>query len=183
MTESMIVAVGTTNAAKLSAVRKALEVLFPDKASALEVRGVGVKSGVSDQPMCDEETIQGATNRAQRALDSDTEAQFGIGIEGGCQKIGERWFEAGWTVVVDRNGTVGIGSSARYELSLKIMGHLLSGVELADVIDEISGETDVRSKGGAMGILTSGVLNRDSCYVHGIYFAFAKWISEAKYWA
>ncbi|KAI8616815.1 Non-canonical purine NTP phosphatase/PRRC1 [Chytriomyces sp. MP71] len=169
MTQSMIVAVGTTNAAKLSAVRKALEVLFPDKASALEVRGVGVKSGVSDQPMCDEETIQGATNRAQRALDSDTEAQFGIGIEGGCQKIGERWFEAGWTVVVDRNGTVGIGSSARYELSLKIMGHLLSGVELANL--RISGKTEVRSK-GEVWVMISGilrdVLKQDSCYAHKI---------------
>ncbi|KAJ3231097.1 hypothetical protein HDU81_004038 [Chytriomyces hyalinus] len=178
----MIVVVGTTNPAKLSAVTIALKELFPDRAQDLIVRGVSVKSGVSDQPMSDEETILGATNRAKRALESDAEADFGIGVEGGCQKIGDKYFEGGWTVVVDRNGVIGVGSSARYELSAKIMDKLLQGIELATVIDDISGETDVRSKGGAMGILTNGLLNRDTCYVHGIYFAFSRWISDGKYW-
>ncbi|KAJ3231748.1 hypothetical protein HDU78_007504 [Chytriomyces hyalinus] len=178
----MIVVVGTTNPAKLSAVTIAVKNLFPESAHDLIVRGVGVKSGVSDQPMSDEETILGATNRAKRALDSDPEADFGIGVEGGLHKIGDKYFDGGWVVVVDRNGTVGTGCSARYELSAKIMEKILLGSELAPVIDEISGETDVRSKAGAMGILTNGLLNRDVCYVHGIYFAFTRWVSDSKYW-
>jgi non-canonical (house-cleaning) NTP pyrophosphatase len=73
-------------------------------------------------------------------------------------------------------GKMGYGSSARYELSDKIMkGILEEGLELSEMIDSLSGQIDVRSKAGAMGILTQGVLNRDYCYSHGVVFAFAPW--------
>lgn len=47
---------------------------------------------------------------------------------------------------------MGVGASARYELSHKFMrGILEEGKELAEVVDELSGQVDVRSNQGAMG--------------------------------
>ncbi len=61
--------------------------------------------------------------------------------------------------VVDKRGTAGWGSSARFELSHKIVAMLQDGPrELADVIDELTGKQDVRSAEGAMGVITNGHL-------------------------
>lgn len=60
--------------------------------------------------------------------------------------------------VVDREGQEGWGSSARFELSAKLVNMLKEGRELADVIDEVSGKSDVRSNEGAMGVVTNGNL-------------------------
>ena len=75
------------------------------------------------------------------------------------------------------------------------MGRLIQGQELAQVIDDLSGQQDVRSTQGAMGmphycrdgpiysgILTNGAVPRDSAYMHGVYFAFAPFISPPQYW-
>ncbi|KAJ3281014.1 hypothetical protein HDU79_011160 [Rhizoclosmatium sp. JEL0117] len=179
----MLVAVGTTNLSKLRAVTQALATIFPGrKECEIVVKGVSVASGVSDQPMSDEETIEGATNRAQRAFAAVEGADFGIGVEGGIHKIGDQYFDGGWVVVVDKDGRAGIGCSARYQLSQKIMELVLKGDELGVVMDRLTGQTDIKQSAGAMGILTNGIVNRDTCMVHGIYFAFSKWISDVKYW-
>jgi non-canonical (house-cleaning) NTP pyrophosphatase len=100
--------------------------------------------------MTDDETIRGAQNRAKAALDAHADAVFGVGLEGGINKLGDRWYEGGWIAVTDRSGNWGLGSTARFELSHKIVSQILAGKELAEVIDELSGLTDVRSGQGAM---------------------------------
>ncbi|KAH9267514.1 inosine/xanthosine triphosphatase [Batrachochytrium salamandrivorans] len=128
---------GTTNAAKLRASQMACSQIFASHTVVVE--GISVESGVSDQPLSDIETIQGAKTRAKAALEARPDAHYALGIEGGAQQIGDRWFEAGWIAVLDHNGQIGLGSSGRYELSEVVMKKLLAGQELADVIDELSG--------------------------------------------
>ncbi|KAJ3127401.1 hypothetical protein HK098_006390 [Nowakowskiella sp. JEL0407] len=184
---SITISVGTKNKAKLSAVEQCLATL-KDKLVGFqspvlfEVIGVSVNSDVSDQPMSEEETMKGAKNRALNSLKAVQNATFGIGIEGGVQRVGDVWMESGWVVVVDGSGKMGYGKSGSYQLSNKIMKRLDEGVELATVIDEISGMHDMRSSQGAMGLLTNGILPRDMAYSHGVYFAFAPWLSDEKYW-
>jgi non-canonical (house-cleaning) NTP pyrophosphatase len=218
------IAVGSTNPAKLSSVKQAALALFPDSPNA-EIVGFKVPSGVSDQPMSDDECIRGAITRAKNALEASgsDDTDFGVGLEGGVHQINEKWFECGWIAVVDKNvfyffsivlslvllsltplfslfplslyslflslfslspslssilsfllrlifitalchflnssyilkhnrqGKIGLGSSARYEMSPKIMERILKGEELADIMDDLTGEEDVRSKAGAMG--------------------------------
>ncbi|KAJ1552407.1 hypothetical protein HK405_011442 [Cladochytrium tenue] len=146
---AVAVAVGTTNPTKLNAVRAAVAAVFPG--AAVSVTGVAVPSGIRDQPMSDEETLRGAHNRAAAALAAHPGADFGVGIEGGVQRVLDKWFESGWVVVVDKTGKSGIGSSARLELSSVFMDRLNQGVELAHVVDELTGQTDVRSAQGVMG--------------------------------
>ena len=132
--------------------------------------------------MTDEETITGATNRAKNALAKYPEARFGVGLEGGIQLTAGRYFESCWVVVVESTGRTGVGCSAKFELSSRFMEHILAGEELATVIDRLSGEVDVRSSQGAMGVVTNGALCRTESMTHGIIFALAPFLSDAKYW-
>jgi len=81
----MIVAVGTTNPAKTNAVREVLGdyPIF----TALEIIYVQTDSGVSSQPMDEEETIQGAMNRARVAYSSIPDSSYGIGLENGLRRV------------------------------------------------------------------------------------------------
>ena len=73
----MKVVVGSKNKTKVGAVEK----VWKDA----EITSLSVPSGVAAQPFSDEETMQGAINRAKRALE-EGEAQIGIGLEGGVMK-------------------------------------------------------------------------------------------------
>jgi inosine/xanthosine triphosphatase len=184
----MHIAVGTTNKAKVVCVESTVKQLFGEShvGESITVEPVEVASGVASQPMSAEESQQGALQRATLAIEqSGNQADFGIGLEGGVEKIGDRWFECGWMCVVERSsGRVGWGSSARFEMSQKIMRKILDEKkELAEVMDELTGQTDVRSHLGAMGILTDGHLGRAEAYRHGLIFAFAPFLSDRdKYW-
>lgn len=177
-------AVGTTNKAKVLCVEAAAKKCFPHVAEHVIVPSA-VESAVSAQPMSAIESQQGARHRAQAALAAVPDAHFGVGLEGGVELIGDRWFECGWMCVIERStGREGIGSSARFEMSQKIMRKIIDEKkELAQVMDELTGETDVRSNLGAMGVLTAGHLDRKDAYLHGLVFALAPFLSDKdKYW-
>ncbi|MCP5094237.1 MAG: DUF84 family protein, partial [Chloroflexi bacterium] len=100
----MKVAVGTKNPVKITAVRTHILRVWPDA----EIISVPVPTGVSEMPMTDDETILGATNRAiaaRKAIDAD----LGFGLEGGVHPHGSGLILHGWVVIVDRNGSQGIG--------------------------------------------------------------------------
>src|SRR4051812_8937934 len=99
------VAVGSKNRAKIEAVRLAFETLWPNQ--HWDIQGISVNSGVPSQPRSDSETIAGARNRSKDAL-VQLKAEYGVGLEGGLQQVGDWWFESGWIVVVDSNGHEGI---------------------------------------------------------------------------
>jgi inosine/xanthosine triphosphatase len=186
--------VGTTNPAKLSCVMAVVNQVFPVAGSPgpvnheswtlNEVRGVNVESGVSYQPFSVEETRAGAANRAKAAMAIEPDCDYAVGLEGGVEVIGDQYFECGWICVIHReSGRVGWGSSARFELSKKIVSQLRAGKELAEVMSALSGVENVGRREGAMGILTDGNLTRTAAYAHGVIFAFAPFLSDVnKYW-
>ena len=71
----MIVAIGTKNPAKFHAVQ---DTLIRERLTFVPVK---VDSGVADQPFSDEETLTGATNRAEGAL-VITNATLAFGLRG-----------------------------------------------------------------------------------------------------
>jgi inosine/xanthosine triphosphatase len=72
------VRVGSTNEPKLDAVRDA----FAPYAPEVQVAGVDVPSGVSEQPVGWEEIVRGARNRARLARASEP-CDLGVGLEDG----------------------------------------------------------------------------------------------------
>ncbi|MCK9906672.1 inosine/xanthosine triphosphatase, partial [Frankia sp. Cpl3] len=83
---TMRVALGTTNRAK----REAVVLAMGNEPSCLSV-----PSGVSDQPLSEAETIEGAINRARNVLELVPDAQIGLGLEGGLtfdERFTRQWY-------------------------------------------------------------------------------------------
>lgn len=156
----MKVCIGTNNMAKVNAVKNCLG---NDK--HMEYAMFNVSSGVSDQPFSDEETIKGAINRAKAAL-LEGEGEIGIGLEGGVHHTNDILFLNNWGALVLKDGTTFIASGARIPLPKEIETELVAGKELGPVMDEYAQKENVRHNEGAIGIFTSGRINRTSMFKH-----------------
>ncbi|MCH8050148.1 DUF84 family protein [Patescibacteria group bacterium] len=167
------VAVGSKNPVKIEAVRLAFKTAWPREEWAVE--GIEVDSGVPDQPMSDEESICGARNRAQRSLEA-LQADFGVGLEGGLQKISEFWFDCGWIIVTDIEGSEGIGSTIRIIVPEKMMQMIHDGKELGDACDIIFGGKNTKQAEGHFGLMTNNGVTRTSGYRDGTLSALASFI-------
>lgn len=174
-----ILAVGSLNSAKIQSALSTGIRIFGEETTVV---GVEVVSCVDDQPKSASETRAGAIHRAREALSVTPGADFGVGMEGGIELVGEEWFECGWMAVVSKDGKLGLGTSARVRVGKTIVKRLLEGEELSDVIDDMTGKTDIRSGMGFMGIVTAGHLPRADCYAHGLIYAFSPFLSDEKYW-
>ena len=146
--------VGSTNPVKVNAVKEVF-------ANAV---GVKVDSGVSDQPMTDEETKEGAMIRARSCLDQG--ASVGIGLEGGVMPSSVGMLSVNWGALTDQNGNEIYASGARYPLPARVAAEIRQGRELGDIMDSVTGRTDVRKREGAVGVFTDGELTRRELYVH-----------------
>ncbi len=166
----MIVAVGSGNPAKIESARLAFTALWPGE--SWDVRGYPVESGVSAQPMTDAETIRGAQLRAARALGASN-ADFGVGHEGGLELIGGRWFNCGWAAVVDSSGTEGVGSSLRMEVPPALMDRVLAGQELGRACDEVFGRGNTKQAEGFVGLMTDGAIQRTGALRDAVIAALA----------
>ena len=86
--KSLKIAVGTSSEQKIGYLKEALDEIGIEA----EIIPSGVKSGVSDQPITEEETQTGSMNRARAAFEN-TDVDFGIGIEIGYHKNKDEDFE------------------------------------------------------------------------------------------
>ena len=169
----MYVAVGSLNPVKIEAVRLAFLALWPNE--AWRVEGVSVVSGVRDQPMSDEESIQGARNRATLAREK-LDADYGIGLEGGIHEIGDLAFDCGWVAVRDRKGREGVGSTAKIPTPPRMMKMIKSGMELGVVNDLIFGTINSKQGDGHFGLMTKNVITRTSGYRDGVVMALSRFV-------
>lgn len=169
----MRVAVGSQNPVKIEATRRAFCALWPNE--SWDVFGVEVSSGVSNQPMSDEESIQGARNRARLAIEQ-TGADYGVGLEGGLHKIGAHHFDCGWIVVINREGVEGIGSTARILTPPRIIELIHQGMELGAANDVVFGTTNSKQSEGHFGLMTKNVITRADGYMHGVVMALSRFV-------
>jgi inosine/xanthosine triphosphatase len=168
----MLIAVGSLNPSKLEAVRLGFLSYFPD--AACEIIGTAAKSGVSNQPMNSEETLTGARNRAKRALELAPEAHYGVGLEGGLQKVHDQWFDIPYIVVRDREGREGMGSTVGMPIVDDVMQLMLEeGVELGIAVDRIHGTVHANHTNGYFGILTGDRITRAKGYGDAVIVALS----------
>lgn len=155
----MKVIIGSKNPAKISAVKR----LFTSENT--EFISLDISSGVSDQPFSDEETIQGAINRALGALKMG-EGDIGIGLEGGVQETSHGLMLCNWGALVSKDSDPVIAGGARVLLPDEIADKLRAGEELGPVMDEYAKKQNVRKTEGAIGIFTNGRINRADMFTH-----------------
>lgn len=170
----MKITVGSVNPVKVGAVENAFKQYWPD----CEVVGKVLKSGVAEQPMSEEEAISGAKYRAQIALG---ESDFGVGLEAGVCEMGGTLFECAWVCITGKDGVEGLGGGLYFELPEDIARKIRDGGELGPIMNEMTGEDNVKQKMGAIGIFTKGKLDRKSAYVQIVLSALTKFVSPEWY--
>lgn len=167
--DGMKVIVASTTRAKIEAAKLGFASAFPGK--TFEFEGVKTASGVSEQPMSDEETKRGARNRAANAKAMRPDADFWVGMEGGVEETPEGLAERAWMAVIGKNGREGIGSSGTFYLPHAMAQIVRSGKDLGDACDIVFAGTDCRQDNGAVGLLTKDAVMRAELYRHGLVFA------------
>jgi inosine/xanthosine triphosphatase len=161
-------AVGSTNPAKIEAVRVALAHLAPG--CALEA--VEVPSGVGAQPIGDQATREGARNRARAALEA-TGAEVAFGLEGGVVREPPLVWLVSWAAAVARDGRYGDASGLRMRLPKAVAARLAAGDELGTVIDDLFDVRASKQHAGAVGLLTEGFVSRTDAFADLVAMACA----------
>lgn len=156
---------GSLNPAKLNAVKEVLE--------DFEVIGVKVDSNVSNQPKSDEETINGALNRA-RSLPNDG---LRIGLEAGVEFHNNKLFLINWGVLIDLSGNEYIAGGTRIELPDYVRkGIFEENKELADIMGEVFKDDSIRLHQGAIGIFTHGQIERKDIFTHVVKLLYGEYL-------
>ena len=191
MVTRMLIALGSARPAKIMALRAACarvaEVDRRWKQAELVTRGV--ETGVPRMPLNDTQLMRGARNRADavRALLSSegVGADLYVGLEGGFHSItfdGERrTFLHGWAYV--SGGARGyFGHAPAVTVPARIVARVeQTRRELGEVIDEVAASTDVRSREGAWGVLSRGLLTRAMSFETALVAAFAPFYNARLY--
>ncbi len=173
----VLIAVGSRNPVKVQAAQAGASVMLGN----VEAVGIEVDSGVSAQPMGDEEMIAGATQRAKAALSALPTASYGIGLEGGCSELREGLFAGAWCVAINRAGIVGMASTGLFELPPRVAALVRAGTELGHADDLVHGRSNSKQTTGSIGILTHGKYVRAQFYTPAVMMAFIRFVNEGMY--
>lgn len=161
------VAVGSTNPAKIEAVRQAFAELRSGEA---EVHSVAIDAA-DDQPWGEQRTRDGALLRARRALEAQPAADWGVGLEGGMTRDDTGILVTSWIAACHRDGRRGLARAAGFYLPGTIAAQVREGVELADAWTRAHGMEDVGRGGGTVGVLTGGRIDRARLYRDAVVLA------------
>jgi inosine/xanthosine triphosphatase len=152
----MKIIVGSKNPVKFQATGNVLEKIYGE----LEVQAIDVDSGVPDQPIGLEVTVQGAINRAKNAFSPDFD--LSVGIESGLLEVPHSitgYLDLQWCAIYDGE-KITLGVSAGFEYPPLVIEQVLGGKEVGDVMDQVTGVDKLGQKTGAVSHLTQGMLDR-----------------------
>ena len=165
----MKIIIGSKNPTKI----KACEAAFPE----YEIAGASVASHVAAQPFSDEETREGAINRARGSAELNKDG-FGLGLEGGIMFVDDILYLCNWGALVTPGGNVFTASGARIVLPQEFIPELKNGKELGDIMQSFAEKENVRSKEGAVGIFTNELVSRSAMFTHVVKLLRGQW----EYW-
>ena len=174
----MKIITASQNPVKIKAVTEGFKKMFSDQ--HLEVVGVNIPSGVSDQPFSDTETWQGAFNRAQGAKKAYPDADYWVGVEGGIEEKDGRMEAFAWIVVLSDKGT-GQARTAAFALPPRVVSLIHEGIELGEADDIVFGSSNSKQKSGAIGLLTQNRITRETLYMPAVMMALIPFLNEELY--
>lgn len=164
----MNIIVASINPVKIQAALLGFQHMFPK--IPLDIRGISVSSGVSRQPMSDNETYRGALTRARQAAYIEPQSDFWVGIEGGIEPIEDEISSFAWVVVCSQN-QMGKGRTSTFFLPEKVAQLINQGYELGDADDIVFGRQNSKQENGAVGLLTGDVIDRVALYEQAVIMA------------
>ena len=172
----MRVIVTSQNPVKIEAVRKAFQSQFPGP--DIQLLPISVESGVSDQPMSDRETRQGARNRVENARLESGDADFWVGLEGGLDLFDEHLMAFAWMVIANRENRISETRSVTLPLPPEIQELVSGGIELGEANDQVFSTINSKQGGGAFGLLTDGMMTREGIYTQTLILALIPFVHE-----
>ena len=195
----MIIFVGSINPVKINAVKQVFSIIFPKK--NITVKSLDVSSEVSNQPIELNNVVKGAVKRAQNALekakkifptyfeneDKEKDEQiFSIGIEAGLVSIPftiSGYLDYQFCAIIDKTGKISIGSNSGWEYPSEVINSIINNrdLEIADIMAKISGDNEIKHRGGAIGYFSKGKLKREELTRQGIFMALIPWMNQDKY--
>ncbi len=164
------ISVGSLNPVKVEAVRTVMEKIY----GSVRITSVDVESGVPEQPFGDE-IKQGAVNRAKSALGKH---DMSVGIEAGVFETEDGLYDIQYCAIYDNKDilTIGMGPGFRYPDNIATLVH--GGKTVSEAISELYGKEDIGRKGGAIGLLTDGLLDRKELTEQSVIAAMVPRISD-----
>jgi len=162
------VIIASKNPVKIEAVKQGFEKMF--QGEKFEFEGVSVPSGVKDQPTNNEETLRGATNRADNAFAEMKAADYFVGIEGGIEPAGEEMEAFAWVVVKSEN-KYGKSRTGTFFLPKEVVKLIREGKELGEADDIVFKRNNSKQQNGAVGILTGNAIDRTKYYYEAVVLA------------
>ena len=172
----MKIIVTSHNPVKIAAAREAFTSRFKD--SKIQLIPVDVKSGVPAQPMSDQETRQGARNRVNNAKRQYPDADFWVGMEGGLDFFDDRLMAFAWMVIAGGESPLSETRSATLPLPPRVRALVMGGLELGDGNDRVFATLNSKQGGGAYGLLTDGLMSRESIYTQTLILALIPFIHD-----
>jgi len=162
------VVISSKNPVKVNATKQAFTLVFPGQ--TFDFVEVSAASGVSNQPLSNQETQIGATNRVNNAAAAHPEADFYVGIEGGVEQVGSDMHSFAWVVIKGQNKN-GQARTGTFFLPAKVAELIHQGVELGAADDIVFAKNNSKQQNGAVGILTGDVIDRTKYYLDAVVLA------------
>jgi len=175
----MKILIATQNKGKVEGAKRAFEKYFDD----VEIVGISAPSDVPEQPVNDE-TFWGAKNRVknlkQIAKEKGIDADYFVAIESGMMNSLGSWMIVNIAVVEDKNGLESVSSSPGFPVPEKLV-EKIKEIGLGQVMDNHFNESDLRSRGGGIQLLTHDVVSRIDLTEIAFEMALTKFIN-GEYW-
>jgi len=174
----MHIFVGSTNPVKINATTVAAAETWPK----IKVSGFEVMSGVSEQPITDQETKTGAINRAQAVLQIglkeavDSKDILGVGLEGGVfvDDQNQTWTTV-WAAVVDHKNNLYIANGARFPVPEIVAKQIEAGEEMGPIMASFFNGRSIKHQEGMIGVVTNNFVDRTEEYSAIIKMALGLW--------
>jgi inosine/xanthosine triphosphatase len=176
----LLVVVGTSNPIKVKAVENVFSKFF--KVSVVMRK---VPSAVLPQPVGLKMTIKGAVLRARNALNFESGAELGLGIEAGLIPIPgtiSGYMDQQFVAIADRQGRVTLGGGPAFEYPPSLVKRVLGeAIEVGTAMEDLTGIKGLGRKQGAIGFFSKGRLDRTSLTEYAVLMALIPRLNEEMY--
>ena len=148
--------VGSINRVKVSAVVEALDDFD------LNIIPFEAESKVGAQPIGDEQTLQGAINRANSLPTNGLR----IGLEAGVTLLNDQLYLVNFGALIDENNEIYVAGGTRIPLPNEIKDLIFNkGLELADAMKEYFNVEGIKHQNGAVGYFTNDLVKRKEIFI------------------
>lgn len=163
--------VGSINRVKVSAVVEAL------KDFDVNIIPFEATSEVGAQPIGDEQTLQGAINRAK----SLPENGLRIGLEAGVSLLNNQLYLINYGVLIDENNKIYTAGGTKLPLPDAIKELIFDkGLELADAMKEYYNVEGIKHQNGAVGYFTCDLVKRKEIFIHITKLLYGQYLYNQK---